>query len=64
VDRFASSKDVNRVDAYFLSNQEGLLDCGALYDYPDVDLQVSLLTDFVNHLHVWRLCSRSMEVCV
>jgi hypothetical protein len=34
-----------------LSNQEGLLDCGALFDTPDVDLQVSLLTDFVNFLY-------------
>jgi myo-inositol catabolism protein IolC len=27
---------------------------GGLYDTPDVDLQVSLLTDFVNHLY--RVC--------
>jgi hypothetical protein len=27
------------------------LDWGALYDTPDVDLQVLLLTDFVNHLY-------------
>jgi hypothetical protein len=43
VDRFVSYKDVNSVDAHFLSNHEGLLDCSALYDTPDVDLQVSLL---------------------
>jgi hypothetical protein len=43
VDRLVSYKDVNRVDADFLSYQVGLLDWGALYDTPDVDLQVSLL---------------------
>jgi hypothetical protein len=54
VDRFVSYKDVNRVNADFLSYQLGLLDWGALYDPPDVDLQVSLLIDFVNHLY--RVC--------
>jgi hypothetical protein len=51
VDRFFSYKDVNRMDADFLSYLVGLLDRGALCDTPDVDLQVSLLTDFVNHLY-------------
>jgi hypothetical protein len=51
---FSSYKDVNRLDADFSSFQVGLLDWGALYDTPDVDLQVSLLTDFVNHLY--RVC--------
>jgi hypothetical protein len=39
------------VDADFRGHQVGLLDWGALYDTPDADLQVSLLTDFVNHLY-------------
>jgi hypothetical protein len=39
------------VDADFFNYQVGLLDWGMLYDTPDVDLQVSLLTDFVNHLY-------------
>jgi hypothetical protein len=38
------------VDTDFLSYKVGLLDWGALYDTLDVDLQVSLLTDLVNHL--------------
>jgi hypothetical protein len=42
------------VDADFLSYQMVLLDWGALYDTPDVDLQVSLLTDYINHLY--RVC--------
>jgi hypothetical protein len=55
VDRFISYKDVNCVDVDFLSYQQvGRLDWGALYDTPDFDLQVSLLTDFVNHLY--RVC--------
>jgi hypothetical protein len=51
VDRFVSYKDVNRVDGAFLSYQLRLLDWVALYDTPDVDLQVSLLTDFISHLY-------------
>jgi hypothetical protein len=39
---------------FFLSYQVGFLDWGALYDTLDVDLQVSLLSDIVNHLY--RLC--------
>jgi hypothetical protein len=54
VDRFVSYKDVNRVDADFLSYQVGLSDLDELYDTPDVDLQLSLLTDFVNQLY--RVC--------
>jgi hypothetical protein len=42
------------VDGDFLSYQMGLLDWDALYDTPDVDLQVSLLTDFFNYLY--RVC--------
>jgi hypothetical protein len=51
VNRFVSYKDVNHVDADFLSYQMGLLDWGALCDTLDVDLQVSLVTDFVDHLY-------------
>jgi hypothetical protein len=39
------------VNADFFNYQVGLLDWGALYDTPDVDFQVSLLTNFVNHLY-------------
>jgi hypothetical protein len=41
---------LNHVDADFLSYQVGLLDLGALYDTPDVDFKIPLLTDFVIHL--------------
>jgi hypothetical protein len=51
MDRFVSYKDVNCVDAHFLSYKVGLLDWGALYDILDVALQVSLLIDFVNQLY-------------
>jgi hypothetical protein len=42
------------VDGHFLGYQVGLLDWKAPYDTPDVDLQVSLLTDSINHLY--RVC--------
>jgi hypothetical protein len=48
------------VDTDFLSYKVGLLDWGALYDTPYVDLQVPLLTDFVNYLY--RVCV-PVEVC-
>jgi hypothetical protein len=41
VNRFVSYKDVNHVDADFLSHQLRLLDWGALYETPNVDLQVN-----------------------
>jgi hypothetical protein len=51
VDCFVSYKNVNCLDADFLSYQVGLLDWGALCHTSDVDLQVSLLTDYGNHMY-------------
>jgi hypothetical protein len=60
---FFSYKDVNHVAADFLGYRVRLLDRGALYNTPDVDLQVSLLTDFVNHLYGICVPGSRSELC-
>jgi hypothetical protein len=47
----ASFKDVSRVDVDFLAFQVGFLNKDVFYATCDFDQQVSLLTDFVNHLY-------------
>jgi hypothetical protein len=51
VDRFVSFKDVSCVNVDFLAFQVRLLNWDVFYATSDVDLQLSLLTDFVNHLY-------------